>query len=57
MYDFKLNKRLEKVIKKLNKKDKNLCKQIWKKIDEVVNCDEIESYKNLRNVMKDYKRV
>mgnify|MGYP003967151823 CR=1 FL=1 len=57
MYNFKLHKRLEKTLSKLFKKNKILYEQVWKKIDEVVNCFDVEHYKNLRSPLNKYKRV
>ncbi len=44
-------------MKKLSKKDKLLYEQLLKKIDEIVSCEDVEHYKNLRYNMKDSKRV
>jgi len=57
MYDYKTSKELDRIFKKLSKKDKILYEQILKKIDEIVKCYDISSYKNLRYNMKEYKRV
>jgi len=42
---------------KLSKKDKSLYEQLLKKIEEIINCADVEHYKNLRYNMKDSKRV
>ena len=39
------------------KKDKKAYVAVMKKIEQVVNCYDIEHYKNLRYDMKDSKRV
>ena len=57
MYNFYVSENLEKILKKLSKKDKDLYNQILKKIDEVINSEDIEHFKNLRYNMKDSKRV
>lgn len=57
MYDFYVSENLEKMLKKLSKKDKDLYNQILKKIDEVIHSEDIEHFKNLRYNMKDSKRV
>ncbi len=57
MYNFQVNKNLEKILKKLSKTDKDLYSQILKKIDEVIHSKDISHYKNLRYNMKDSKRV
>jgi len=57
LYDFYVSENLEKMLKKLSKKDKDLYNQILKKIDEVIHSEDIEHFKNLRYNMKDSKRV
>ena len=57
MYNFYVSENLEKILKKLSKKDKDLYNQILKKIDEVIHSEDIEHFKNLRYNMKDSKRV
>jgi len=57
MRDFEIKPELERILKKLFKKNKEIHDQILKKIDEIVNCYDVESYKNLRYNMKESKRV
>ena len=59
MFDFDLTDELKIIIKKLIKKYKKKVEIINKKIREIVNSDEvsIQHYKNLRNDLKDFKRV
>ena len=57
MRDYKFSNKLERFLPKLYKKDRNLYEQLLKKIDEIINSHNIESYKNLRHNMKDSKRV
>ncbi len=57
MYNFKVSEKLKEILTKLSKKDKNTHEAVMKKIDEIVNSDNIEHYKNLRYNMKDSKRV
>lgn len=57
MREFEIKLELEKILKKLFKKDKNIYEQIIKKIEEVVESYDVEHYKNLRYNMKDSKRV
>ncbi|HLD38253.1 MAG TPA: addiction module toxin RelE [Candidatus Nanoarchaeia archaeon] len=57
MREFETKPELEKILKKLIKKDKKLYEQIIKKIQEIIGCYDIEHYKNLRYNMKDSKRV
>lgn len=57
MHKFVISKRLEKILIKLEKKDKALYEQIKNKIKEIINSEDIEHYKSLRYSMKDSKRV
>lgn len=57
MREFEVKPELDKILKKLFKKDKKLYNQVLKKIDEVVSSYNIEAYKNLRYDMKESKRV
>ncbi len=57
MHEFEIKPELERILKKLFKKDKNLYEQIMKKIEEVAESYDVEHYKNLRYDMKDSKRV
>ena len=56
-YSFDYSEKLKKILKKLSKKDKQLYEQVLKKINEIINSYNIESYKNLRHNLKDFKRV
>lgn len=59
MFNFNLSDELKLIIKKLTKKDKKKVEIINKKIKEIINSDQqsIQHYKNLRQNLKDYKRV
>ena len=57
MYNFQVSEHLQKILKKLSKKDKYLYNQVLKKIDEVIHSKNIEHYKNLRHDTKDSKRI
>lgn len=57
MYRHEVIPYLQKILNKLSKKDKSLYEQVLKKIDEVINCYDVEHYKNLRYNMKDKKSV
>lgn len=57
MYNFHISENLQKILKKLSKKDKDLYNQVLKKIDEIIHSENVEHYKNLRYNMKDTKRV
>jgi len=54
---YKTSKELEKVLVKLQKKDKQLYENLLNKIKEIINCEDIEHYKNLRYDLSDYKRA
>jgi mRNA-degrading endonuclease RelE of RelBE toxin-antitoxin system len=57
MHNWKTSDHLKEVMKRLFKKDKTLYEQLLKKIYEIVQCSDIEHYKNLKYDMKDSKRV
>ncbi len=57
MREFEIKPGLHKKLIKLSKKDKVKFEAVMKKIEEVVSSDDVEHYKNLRNIMKDFKRV
>jgi mRNA-degrading endonuclease RelE of RelBE toxin-antitoxin system len=57
MYSYEIIPSLQKKLNKLSKKDHSLYEQVLTKIEEVINSEDIEHYKNLSNVMKDKKRV
>jgi len=57
MRNWKTSEYLKEIMNKLSKKDKSLYEQLLKKIEEIINCADVEHYKNLRYNMKDSKRV
>ncbi len=57
MHKFRISEHLQSVLNKLVKKDKALYEQTLSKIQEVINCYDLEHYKNLRYNLKDSKRV
>jgi len=57
MHIYKYSDKLKKILKKLSKKNKQLYEQVLKKIDEIINSYNVDTYKNLRYNMKDYKGV
>ncbi|MDD3159959.1 MAG: addiction module toxin RelE [Candidatus ainarchaeum sp.] len=58
-FDFDLSNELKEKIQILSKKDRNRLKILKKKMDKIINSDEItiQNYKNLRNNLSDKKRV
>lgn len=57
MREFEIKPNLDKILKRLFKKDKNTYEKLMKKFNEIINSNNIEHYKNLRYDMKDSKRV
>ena len=57
MYNFQVSEHLQKILKKISKKDNDLYNQVLEKIDEVIHSENVEHYKSLRHNMKDSKRV
>lgn len=54
---YKISKYLDKIITKLQKKDRKLYEELLKKMNEILNNPNIEHYKNLRYDLKNYKSV
>ena len=57
MYVYEIKPHLQRILKKLAKKDSQMYRQLMNKIGEVISSSDIEHYKNLRYDMKDQKRV
>lgn len=57
MHSFRVEDKLENILYKISRKNPVLHKQIMNKIKEIVNSYDVESYKNLKYSLKDYKRV
>jgi YafQ family addiction module toxin component len=57
MRKYEISDDLKKILKKLSKKDKEQYSQVVNNIEEVINSSDPHHYKNLRNIMKEYKRV
>lgn len=57
MYSQEIRPNLLKIIKKLSKKDNQTYERLIKKIEEIINSNSIEHYKNLRHNLKNFKRV
>jgi len=54
---FSVEKKLRKVMNKLLKKDPDLFQTLMDKIDEILSCDKVDHYKNLRKPLQHLKRV
>lgn len=57
MRNYEIKPSLQEILNKLSKKDKVMYERALKKIEEIITCEDIEHYKNLRYDMKDRKRV
>ena len=57
MRKFSIEEGLKKILKKLSKKDNALYMSLMGKIDEILNCDDVNHYKNLRKPLQHMKRV
>jgi len=54
---YKKSRNFDRVLDKLQKKDKQLYENLLNKMNEVLSSPDIEHYKNLRYDLKEYKRV
>ena len=54
---FEYSEKLQKILQKLSKKDGKRYEIIWKKINEIINSENIEHYKNLRHPLNNFKAV
>jgi|TARA_Y100000296_G_C4994518_1_gene167071 YafQ family addiction module toxin component len=57
MYEFRIEKKLAKTLKKLAKKDNSTYEQVKKKIQEIINSENVEHYKNLKYPLQHLKRI
>ena len=57
MIRFELSTKLQKILKKLIKRDRKRYVIALKKIEEICSSKNIEHYKNLSHEMKEFKRV
>ena len=57
VHPYNFSKYLERVLSKLFKKDRGAYFQILNKIEEIINCGDVEHYKNLRAPLQKFKRV
>lgn len=54
---YKTSKELDRILDKLQKRDKKLYENVLGKIEEVFTNANVEHYKNLRYTLKEFKRV
>lgn len=57
MYNYEIKPSLKKVLKKTLNKDRKRYETILKKIQEIISCENINHYKNLRKPMNKFKRI
>ncbi len=57
MYRYKIQPALQDIMTKLFKKDPKTRERIIKKINEIINSNDVEHYKNLRKPLQHLKRV
>jgi len=57
MRDFSIEENLKKKLSKLSKKDKVMYDAIMKKFEEIIACNDVNHYKNLRRPLQNFKRV
>ena len=55
--EYKTSKEFDRILAKLQKKDKQLYENLLNKMSEILNSANIEHYKNLRYDMKEFKRA
>ncbi len=54
---YRISKNLDRVLTKLQKKDKQVYENVLNKMNEILNNPDIDHYKNLRYNLKEYKSV
>ncbi|MFH0861578.1 MAG: addiction module toxin RelE [Candidatus Altiarchaeota archaeon] len=57
MREFSLEDDLKRILIRLQKKDKRTYEAIMAKIDEILSCNDINHYKNLKKPLQHLKRV
>ena len=57
MRKFDVEEKLHKTLQKLFRKDSKKYGIVWKKINEIINSENIEHYKNLKYDLKEFKGV
>ena len=55
--EYKTSNEFDRILAKLQKKDKQLYENLLNKMSEILNSIDIEHYKNLRYNMKEFKRA
>lgn len=57
MRDFSIEDSLKKVISKISRKDKVMYIALMKKMNEILTCQDVNHYKNLKRPLEEFKRV
>ena len=57
MREFSIEDKLKKLLNKIFKKDRVMYDAIMKKIEEILTCEDVDHYKNLKKPLQDFKRV
>ena len=57
MRNFSVEESLKKIISKVSKKDKAMYNALMSKMDEILTCQDVNHYKNLKKPLEDFKRV
>ena len=57
MRDFSVEAGLQKILEKLCKKDKQTYEILMRKMEEMLSCEDVDHYKNLRKPLQHLKRV
>ena len=57
MREFSIEENLKKTLNKIFKKDNVMCSAVMNKIEEILTCEDVNHYKNLRKPLQDFKRV
>jgi mRNA-degrading endonuclease RelE of RelBE toxin-antitoxin system len=57
MHKFSIEDKLKASLAKLFRRDKTTYEAVMRKIDEILTCEDINHYKNLRSPLQEFKRV
>lgn len=57
MYEYDITDKLRKKLVKIGKKDKVLAQNFYRKVQEIIKRDDLNTYKNLKSPMNKYKRI
>lgn len=57
MRNFSIENSLKKTVSKISKKDKVMYEALMNKMNEILTCQDVNHYKNLKKPLEDFKRV